>query len=549
MRDSEVHATYLEKNIPFYRSQKLYLDRFEQTKSGGRQESPAAKNAILESLNSGTLLLNYVGHGNETTLSAEEIFKVQDLENWPNQAQLPLWFTATCEFGRHDSPFIRSAAEELLFANSKGAIGLLATGRPVFSSVNFTINEAFIQALAAAGKLGTADLGTLYRQTKNESLNGAYNRNFSLLGDPSLRLALPEASIRIDKLVALNNQTALDTLPNLVPIKLTAAVIDPLTQGFFSSIQGSFKLEIWGQATKSKTLGDENAAFEFSEENQRIFSGEGEVRNGKIESQFILPEGLENSREKLQIRIQAWDKDKKMQAAGAVSIPLLNQKKGNLDQNGPQITAEIDGQEIANIPPISSTQVRVVLTFRDPSGINSSALFPDKAMRLRINQGPPQQIYEAYRALEGNFEKGKAQVVLRGLKEGKNTVEVLAWDNFGNQGTYSFSIEVQNSEQLQVISHQIYPNPATTNASIRFRHNRPQETLLATWTVFSPLGQVLFSEERRLIKDTEELTDWNWIFFQSKTKYPAKGTYIYKLTLQSESSLEMDSVSGKLVIQ
>jgi len=30
---------------------------------------------------------------------------------------------------------------------------------------------------------------------------------------------------------------------------------------------------------------------------------------------------------------------------------------------------------------------------------------------------------------------------------------------------------------------------------------------------------------------------------------PAKGTYIYKLTLQSESTLEVDSVSGKLVIQ
>jgi hypothetical protein len=437
----------------------------------------------------------------------------------------------------------------LLFANSKGAIGLLATGRPVFSSVNFTINEAFIQALAAAGKLGTADLGTLYRQTKNKSLNGAYNRNFSLLGDPSLRLALPEASVRFDKLVALNNQTAVDTLPNLVPIKLTAAVIDPITQAFLSSIQGSFKLEIWSQATKTKTLGDENAAFEFSEENQRLFSGAGEVRNGKIESQFILPEGLENSREKIQIRIQAWDKEKKLQAAGTISLPLLNQKKGNLDQNGPQIIAEIDGQGIANIPPISSTQVRVGLTFRDPSGINSAALFPDKIMQLRLNQGPPQQIYQAYRALEGSFEKGTALVVLKGLKEGKNTVEVLAWDNFGNLGTYSFSIEVRNSEQLQVISHQIYPNPATTNASIRFRYNRPQETLLATWTVFSPLGQVLFSEERRLIKDTEELNDWNWIFFQSKTKYPAKGTYIYKLTLQSESTLEVDSVSGKLVIQ
>ena len=549
MRDSEVHAAYLEKNIPFYRSQKLYLDRFEQTKSGGRQESPAAKKAILESLNSGTLFLNYVGHGNETTLSAEEIFRVQDLENWPNQAQLPLWFTATCEFGRHDSPFIRSAAEELLFAESKGAIGLLATGRPVFSSVNFTINEAFIKVLAAAGKLGAMDLGSLYRETKNGSLNGSYNRNFSLLGDPSLRLALPEASVRIDKLVALNNQTAVDTLSNLIPMKLTAAVIDPLTQASLSSVQGSFRLEIWGQATKSKTLGDENAAFEFSEENQRVFSGEGEVRNGELESQFILPEGLENSREKIQIRIQVWDKEKKIQAAGVGSFPILNQKKGDLDQNGPQITAEINGQGIANIRPISSTQVRVELTFRDPSGINSSTLLPDKIMQLRINQGPSQQIYQDYRALEGNFEKGKAQVLLTGLKEGKNTVEVFAWDTFGNKGIYSFSLEVKNSAELQVISHQVYPNPATTNASIRFQHNRPQETLQAIWTVYSLQGQVLFSEKRRFVNAEEQIVGWNWIFFQSKTKYPAKGTYIYNLTLQSESSQEVDSVSGKLVIQ
>ena len=48
MQDSEVHASYLEKNLPFYRSQKLYLDRFEQTKSGARQESPAAKKRLVK---------------------------------------------------------------------------------------------------------------------------------------------------------------------------------------------------------------------------------------------------------------------------------------------------------------------------------------------------------------------------------------------------------------------------------------------------------------------------------------------------------------------
>ena len=56
-------------------------------------------------------------------------------------------------------------------------------------------------------------------------------------------------------------------------------------------------------------------------------------------------------------------------------------------------------------------------------------------------------------------------------------------------------------------------------------------------------------EKKRFINADEKIEGWIWIFFQSKTKYPAKGTYIYNLTLQSESSQEVDSVSGKLVIQ
>lgn len=549
IRDSETHASFLEKTLPFYRSQKLYLDRFEQTKSGGMQESPAAKKAVIETLNAGTLFLNYVGHGNETTLTAEEIFKVQDLANWPNQAQLPLWFTATCEFGRHDSPYIRSAAEELLFARKKGAIGLLATGRPVFSSVNFSINQAFTEALAASGESGVPDLGTLYRHTKNQSLNGAYNRNFSLLGDPSLRLALPEARVKLEKLISLPNQTAIDTLQTLMPMQLSAAIQDPNTQAFFPNFQGKYRLEIWDQPNTIQTLGDENAPITFTEENQLLFSGEGEVRNGKLVAQFILPEHLKSKVEKVRIRIQAWDSVKKIQATGVLAVSLANKKTVSQDQTGPQITAELAGKRVQESPPIASTQVEVVFKFQDASGINSSLLSQEKTMHLRINKGAPQPINKEYRALEGSFEKGTAKVLLTGLVEGKNEIQVLAWDNSGNQGILTFTLEVRNSTRLQVLSHQIYPNPATEKASIRWLHNRPQENLIATWTIFSPNGQVLFSEEKRFIQAAEKLEDWDWIFLQTKTKYPAKGTYIYKLTLRSESSLEVDSVSGKLVIQ
>ena len=80
MRDAEVHAEYLKSNHPFFQSEKIYLDRFEQEKSGNRQSSTAASQALEKSLDRGSLLVNYIGHGNETTLTAEEIFKVQDLE-------------------------------------------------------------------------------------------------------------------------------------------------------------------------------------------------------------------------------------------------------------------------------------------------------------------------------------------------------------------------------------------------------------------------------------------------------------------------------------
>jgi len=550
LRDSEVHAAYFEKKHPYYRSQKLYLDRFPQEKIGQRQASPLAKSALEQVLSKGTLLLNYVGHGNETTLSAEEIFRVQDLENWPAQPQLPIWFTATCEFGRHDSPFLRSAAEELLFAKEKGAIGLLSTGRPVFSSVNFSINQAFIQALIPGPTDSEQDLGALFRKTKNNSLNGVFNRNFSLLGDPSMHLALPEAGIRLEKIVRLDTQLPVDTLKGLDRIRLLADLIDPATQALLPSFNGRFMVEIWDKPSRIKTLGDENTSVEFEEEEERLFVGEGEVKNGKLVAQLIIPQGINSQAAQINLRLHAWDESKNMRAGGVFQVLLGGSRKvDNLDKQGPRISAEVGGKLVSELAPLASTQVNVLLRFEDPSGTNSSFTLPEKTLQLRINQGPVQYFHRDYLAVSGSFEKGQAKVLLKGLVEGINEIQVLAWDLVGNPTSFTFSLFVEGSEQLRILSHQVFPNPASEKSSFFFQHNRPNENLIATLSLHSLTGQILFTEEKRFVKAAESIAAWEWIFFQNKTKYPAKGTYIYKLTLQSESSVGSDSVSGKLVIQ
>src|SRR5690606_35756156 len=167
LNDSELLANYLSENHPELELEKLYLDDFEQVNTASIQKSPLAKEKFETLLDSSLLMVNYIGHGSETTLMAEELFTVSDLNNWRENAKLPVFITATCEFGRHDSPFIRSGAEELLIAEKKGAIALLTTGRPVFSNINFSLNQAFIKSLLEKEDGHYLSLGEIFKRTKN----------------------------------------------------------------------------------------------------------------------------------------------------------------------------------------------------------------------------------------------------------------------------------------------------------------------------------------------------------------------------------------------
>lgn len=549
MRDAEVHAEYLKSNHPFFQSEKLYLDRFEQEKSGNRQSSTAASQALEKSLDRGSLIINYIGHGNETTLTAEEIFKVQDLENWTVQNQLALWVTATCEFGRHDSPFLRSAAEELLFAKGKGAMGLLTTGRPVFSSINFKLNQAFIQEVFKTENGLYQDLGSIYLNTKNKSQNGPLNRNFSLLGDPSLTLKVPDLGLKVTSMIDVNSKNPIDTLRALDQVELTGEIIEPLAGSSIKNFNGRYQLELWDKPGKQRTKGDENPEFEFEEENNLLFKGQGEVKNGKLTARIIVPKETFKAKSNLNLRISAVDAKTKGYAGTISKVKFDGTiEKETSDELGPIIQVSKKGETRQSFQ-ISSTQTELTAIFEDSSGINLSFLNPEQILSVSVNENNTILINEIYTAKNGDFRQGEATFTLSGLEEGINTIEISAWDNAGNNSKLEFTIEVRGSDKIQILEHAVFPNPSSDQSNFYFTHTRPGENLMATLEVYSLSGQILFSESRRLVKAQEMINDWNWIFFQSKSKYPGKGTYIYNLSLYSESDFTSDTASGKLVIQ
>ena len=549
LRDAEVHYDYLSKNHPEYLIKKLYLDRFEQLRTGSTQSSPAAKAALKSTIEEGVLILNYIGHGNETVLTAERVFTVSDLNDWPENPLLPLIVTATCEFGRHDSPFIRSGAEEFLFAEKKGAIAMLTTGRPVFSSVNFALNKAFVESVFEKENGETRDLGEIFKLTKNNSLNGPFNRNFSLLGDPSLKLAIPELAIDTDPIWDLVLETETDTLRAMQRIQIKGKIIDPLTGALQPTSGGIFDIQITDKPQTVTSLGDESPPAEFLEENNVLFRGNGEVKDGTFTANVFIPKNIDKNIGSAKIRMFA-SLNQGDEAIGAIQIPIGGTASYSSDDKlGPDIALRFGQNKSEGSGSFPFSNLPLTILLEDESGINISSQTIGQDIELTINDQTPIILNQFFKAKNNGFEQGEINTLLADLKEGKNTITVTAWDNVGNSSEKTQEIDIKGSLQLKILEHGTYPNPATERSTFRVAHNRPNETLNLELKIYSIYGSEIFSLERRYVEADFLLDGIEWNFFRSTTKYPVKGTYIYTLMLSSEKDNSSETKSGKIIIQ
>ncbi len=549
LRDAEAHATFLQENHPEFTLDKIYLDKYEQINTGNSQTSPGARAAISDWVSESGLIINYIGHGNETTLAAERLWVSSDLADWPENTRLPLFVTATCEFGRHDSPFIRSGAEELLFASRKGAIALLTTGRPVFSSINFELNKAFFAAVFERSAGNYLTLGEIFSLTKNNSLNGPLNRNFSLLGDPSLTLSLPEFGAENKTFTDIQLDVHVDTLQALQRIRYQGHITDSFTGSLIPTFNGNFAVSLTDKPQISKTLGDESAPTNFEESNVFIHLGTGDVTEGIFEGELIIGKNINYDVGQGTIKVFATDLTQLREAMGASRILIGGSyRQPTPDGAGPEI--EIFSADMSPLPAtIPARQLPVVLTFEDESGINISDVNIGQNLRLLVNGNEEIILNNLYRSVDGGFMRGYVPLTLRGLQEGNNQIEIIAFDNHGNRSVLTKTIQVIGSESLRISAVLSYPNPATDQSHFVISHNRPGENIQVKLTVFSVSGHEIISTETRFPNADALIQGLDWIFLRNKTKYPAKGTYIYRLELLSEEDGSADQLGGKIIIQ
>ena len=126
---------------------KIYLAAYPTVLTALGRTKPGVYDEIINSVNRGTLIMNYVGHGSPELWAHERVFiKSSTIPLMKNNKYFFLT-AATCDFGYYDIPGLQSATEVLVTKESSGSIGAFTSARPVYSFENAALNEAFYSSL------------------------------------------------------------------------------------------------------------------------------------------------------------------------------------------------------------------------------------------------------------------------------------------------------------------------------------------------------------------------------------------------------------------
>ncbi|MDZ7635752.1 MAG: type IX secretion system sortase PorU [Bacteroidales bacterium] len=271
MLDAEGLSAAAANAAPPVTTQKIYLDAYRQVTSVTGDSYPDAARAIDDRMAAGCLIMNYVGHGNESGLAHERVIRTDNINSWKNKNMLPLFITATCEFSRFDDADMNqatgaiaaktSAGEMVLLNPDGGGIALMSTTRVVYSAPNYTLNrKIYDYAFSTAPDGRSMRLGDIIRLAKVSSGTGMNKRNFLLLGDPALRLAWPvEGKVVTDSINGVSVDFATDTLKALSLITISGHLED--TDGnILSNFNGTVEPAVYDKASSVSTLANDGGS-------------------------------------------------------------------------------------------------------------------------------------------------------------------------------------------------------------------------------------------------------------------------------------------------
>jgi len=548
--DADKLADKVEQDYPAYNVEKLYLDAFQQVSTGGNERSPACKSEFLKAIEKGALVINYTGHGGEVGWTQEEIFRTTDIKTWKNYNHLPLMITATCEFGRYDEPSIVSGAEVAILQPQAGAIGLITTTRPVFSSTNFILNTQIYNAIFFFFFFKMPRVGDIIRLIINNSLSGSINRNFSLLGDPSLRLVYPKENIVITKLNNKDIIVSQDTLKALSKISIEGEIRDE-NDAIIPNFQGLLETTIFDKQITKTTLGTQSSPkLNFLSRENRLFNGKTTIKNGKFYFETIIPKDIIYTYGKGKISLYASDSTLNRDAGSGKADIIVGGSNPNpiADNTPPQIRLFMNDTTFVNGGLVGQNSILLAKLY-DESGINisSAGIGHDLTAYLNDSTAYPRILNNFYTAHLDTYKSGEVVYPFKSLPNGNYTLTLRAWDTYNNSAEEKINFVVASDAQMALKNVFNFPNPFADKTTFSFEHNKFGEDLEVEIQIINSQGQMVFDVKKELEASSSVVTQLEIVLKENGTDF-ANGVYIYRISVRSLRDNSKHTVTNRLVV-
>ena len=558
--DAEGLASILKDSVPTYNIDKIYLDAFKQTTTVNGQSYPDVNKAINDRINSGCLIFNYTGHGNEGSLAAERVIKPENINAWNNGGKLPLFITATCEFSRFDDMEMNfvtrkmsakpSAGEMVLLNKNGGGIGLMSTTRVVYSAPNYFLNRnIFASAFSRDSKGNSLALGDIIRIAKNNSGSGPNKRNFTLLGDPALKLAYPRyGKIMTDSVNNVSVNGKIDSLKALSTITVAGHIEDP-NGNLMSSFNGVVSPVVYDKSSKIKTLANDGGqSITFLLRNNILFSGKTMAKNGRFRFSFIVPRDIDYSYG--QGKISYYANDDKEDMTGYFSDIIVGGFSNILpiDNEGPEIKLFMNDTLFRN-GGMTDSNPRLLAIIDDNGGINTTGSGIGHDLTGYLDNEPNRSfVLNSYFENDfDNYKRGRIEYNLSGLAEGNHSLTVKAWDIFNNSSEKTIQFQVLKGEKFQIKDLINYPNPFFGETSISLQHNRPDIELNVSINIFSIDGRIIRILNTRVTPTGYILPPVVWDGNDEGGRRAGRGMYPYSVTITTKNG-ETVKASGRFII-
>ncbi len=524
---------------------KIYLALYPTTISTEGRRKPEAAADIVNQINQGTLVVDFVGHGAPDLWSYTHIFQNSvTIPQLTNLTRLSLFVAATCDFARDDDPQAQSGAELLTSWAQGGAIGVVSSTRIVFSDLNAYFNQTLFQHLFVRDSQRNPErIGDAVFQTK-QSVYSLNDIKYQYIGDPTVRIAMPKYQATIDSLngkslVQVTQIRALDKLD------IKGTVYHP-DMTVWSDLSGTGLLTVF-DSDQPVLVPEWGKTYMFP--GSIIYRGEVSVQNGRFEAKTVIPTDISysNNAGKIELYFQANGSDgsgyTRNVIVGGTATGVTN------DHIGPQISIYFDSKNFRD-GDVVSEKPTLIVDLHSSNGINLSDAAVGHSLQAVFDGQQSVDLAPYYVGNLNSYQDGTVTYpVTTRLGFGEHSVTVRAFDVFNNPSQASVSFDVESSEQLSIQNVYNYPDPFSSSTSFTFQRSAAGGAgapVNVTIKVFTISGRLIKTIKSYGITDTFVKVDWNGL--DEEGDRLANGVYLYKVIVSTVDGAYTSEALGKMAV-